>query len=280
MTRPITRFWVRLLRGWLCAMALVGCTLARGVSDVATSVSPVPPTPTRAPTVQPESGWTAIAPGVERRDDRVTMAGGGTFTAVVIRLDPAQVTFRVHYSPGEPLRMDEWRDRLGDAAVIVNAGFFDESDNALGLIVSDGQASGQSFAGFGGMFQVDMGSVRVRSLVAEPYYGESLLQAAQAFPMLVEAGGVAAPQGSGFDEGSRRTVAAQDRSGRILFIAVPGAFLSFAELQAWLLSSDLDLNIAFALDGGRSTGLVIRGADPQVFPSLDQLPTVIAAYPS
>lgn len=281
MNSPVDRSRLHVvLRALLFALALLGCTLARGLSDLATSVPTALPAPTRAPTALPGTGWTTVAPGVERRDARVTLDGASPFTAVVVRLDPARVTFRVHYSPGDALRMDEWRDRLGAAVVIVNAGFFDEADAALGLVVSDGQASGQTFVGFGGMFQVDATGARVRSLVGDPYYGEPLIQAAQAFPVLVEAGGVAAPQGDGFDEGSRRTVVAQDGAGRILFIAVPGAFVSLADLQAWLLTGDLDIAIACALDGGRSTGMVIRGAETQMYPSLDQLPTVIAAYPS
>ncbi|HML20850.1 MAG TPA: phosphodiester glycosidase family protein [Aggregatilinea sp.] len=272
---------MRWLRWAIAALALMGCTLARGVSDLATSApSPLPPTPTRAPTVPPETGWQSIAPGIEYRNERVTLVGGGSFTAVEVRIDPALVTFRVHYRPGDALGINGWSEQIPDAAVIVNAGFFDEADRSMGLVISDGQVSGESFAGFGGMFQVDAYGARVRSLVSEPYYGEDLYQAVQAFPMLVEAGGIAAPQGDGFSEGSRRTVAAQDRTGRILFIAVPVAFVSFADLQAWLLASDLDVSIAFALDGGKSTAMVIRGPDPQTFPALDGLPAVIAVYPS
>ena len=263
----------------LAALFLLGCTLARGVSELATSTPTEVPTPTRAPTVEPDLGWVTVAPGIERRDIRVTLNEGAAFTALVVRLDPALVTFRVHYKPGTALRMDEWRDQLGGAALIVNAGFFDDADYALGLVTSDGQVSGQTFVGFGGMFQVDANGARVRSLVSEPYYGEPLTQGVQAVPMLVEAGGVAAPQGEGFDEGSRRTVVAQDWAGRLLFIVVPGAFVSFADLQEWLLSSDLGITIACALDGGRSTGMVIRGAETLLYPSLDQLPAVIAAYP-
>ncbi len=269
--------------GWLAvlllAATLLGCTLARATSEMPPlAPSALAPTPTPAPSVTPDTGWQPVAPGIERRHDRVRLDSGAQFTAILARMDPAQVALRVHYSPGAPLRLDEWRARLPEAALIVNGGFFDEADRALGLVISDGQASGQSFSGFGGMLQVDGAGTRVRSLVGEPYAGEPLFQAVQAFPMLIEAGGVPAPQGDGFREVSRRTVVAQDRAGRILFIAVPGSFVSFADLQAWLLASDLDLWAAFALDGGRSTGLYIGGAADEMYPALDQLPTVIAAY--
>ncbi|MBN1564613.1 MAG: phosphodiester glycosidase family protein, partial [Anaerolineae bacterium] len=187
---------------------------------------------------------------------------------------------RVHYRPGAPYAIGAWRDQLPAAAIIINGSFFDENDYALGLLVSDGQIYGQSYSGFGGMFQVDAaGLARVRSLIYEPYQGEALTQAVQAFPMLVEANGSRASQGDGFDDRSRRTVIAQDSLRRIILAVIPYATMSFNELQEWLLSSDLDVQIAFGLDGGRSTGLVINTPGlSALYPSLDKVPAVIAVY--
>jgi len=257
---------------------LLGCTLTRFPGGVAPT-----PTPTLAPVIEaspePESGWQIIAPGVERRAALITPEGGGRFRAVMVRLQPALVSFRVHYTAGEGRSIEAWQDRLPGALAVFNAGFFDESRHALGLLVSDGQVYGQSFWGFGGMFQVSTGQVRVRSLVSEPYQGEWLDQAAQAFPMLIE-GGQLAPQGEGFDRRSRRTVIGQDGSGRVIVIAVPNSTASFAEIQDWLYHSDLNLSTAFALDGGRSTGLSRRTpAGDEAYSALDQLPSVIAVYP-
>lgn len=266
-------------RGWLVVAllttSLLGCTLARAASKA----PPTPiPSPTPAPSVTPDTDWQTMAPGIERRHDQVRLDSGVRFTAILARVDPTQVALRVHYSPGAPLRLDEWRARLPEAALIVNGGFFDAADHALGLVVSNGQAFGRSFSGFGGMLQVDGAGTRVRSLVGEPYMGEPLLQAVQAFPMLIEVGGAPAPHGDGFREVARRTVVAQDRAGRILFVVVPGSFVSFADLQAWLLAGDLDLWAAFALDGGRSTGMYLAGVTDEMYPAFDQLPVVIAAY--
>lgn len=220
--------------------------------------------------------WRTVANGIERRDHDVARPGDRAMH--MVRLDPAQVTFRVHYSPGAPLTLAGWVDILPNAAVIVNGAFFDENDRALGLIVSDGQVHGVSFVDFGGMFQVDAAGERVRSLVGEPYHGEGLTQAVQGFPMLIEAGGVLARQGDGFDRASWRTWIGQDRAGRIL-IGVTHQMISLADLQTWLLTSDLDLYIAFGLDGGRSAGLLLNlpGRD-EVYPALDRLPSVIAVY--
>lgn len=257
----------RVLSIMLVFAMLVGCNVTRFADESAQA----PPSAGGGPVV-----WQALGGGIERRE--MSLAPYQNGSAPVLRIDPAAATFRVHYSPGVPRSLVEWRDALPNARVIVNANFFDENDRALGLLVSDGQVFGSTFTGFGGMFAVSAAGVRVRSLVAEPYQGEALLHAAQAFPMLIDAGGVLAPQGEGFNTASRRTWIGQDVQGRILF-GVTQFAVSLADLQQWLLSSDLSLYVAFALDGGRSSGLVIAAPDHrEVFPAFDRLPAVIAVY--
>jgi hypothetical protein len=257
----------------ICLVLLLGCTLSRVPQNRIA--------PTSVPTTVPSNlDWTLIAPGIESRDLDLKLGNERQTRAIIVRVDPGLALLRVHYSPGAPHWLNEWRDHLPDAAVIVNGAFFDETDQALGLLVSDGQVFGGSFTGFGGMLQVTESGVRVRSLVGEPYQGEALIQAVQAFPMLIEVGGVLAPQGDGFDTVSRRTAVGQDGSGRIIFVVIPFDFVSLAELQEGLLSSNLELTIAFALDGGKSTGLVIRGAEDSLYPAIDALPSVIAVYSS
>ncbi len=236
--------------------------------------------PRQTPDPAPETTvWQTIEQGVERRE-MVFSAGDRRAHAVLIRVDPAQVLVRVHYSPGEPYSLDEWRAQLPQAILIVNGGFFDHSDLALGLVVADDVPFGESFSGFGGMFEVGGAGIRVRSLVGEPYAGEPLNQAVQGFPMLIETGGVMAPRGDGFDQPSRRTAVGQDRSGRIIFIVVPYSFVSLSEFQDWLVASDLDLNIAVGLDGGRSTGMIVQTpGNSEFYPAADRLPCVIAIYP-
>ncbi|HVO72067.1 MAG TPA: phosphodiester glycosidase family protein [Aggregatilineaceae bacterium] len=255
----------------LVLLIVIGCNAMR-VTD---NHSPI------TPETEPEAygGWRAVARGIERRDMGLATASQTTQgRAVLVRLDPAVVTFRVHYSPGVPRWLAEWRDQLPQAAVIVNGGFFDESDQALGLLVSDGMSSGQSFVGFGGMFQVTDSVVRVRSLVGEPYQGEPLLQAVQAFPMLIDPARMPALEGDEYNQRSRRAWVGQDRAGRII-LGVTHNLISLAELQRWLLSSDLELQAAFALDGGRSAGLLVHvpGTD-ETYPAVDRLPAVIAVY--
>jgi uncharacterized protein YigE (DUF2233 family) len=230
-------------------------------------------------TSPPENGWQALAPGIERREFVLpTASQSRQGRAILLRFDPALVTFLVRYSPGEPYSLAQWHDLLPQASVIVNGGFFNELDQALGLLISDGAVYGQSFVGFGGMFQVSVDGVRVRSLITEPYQGEPLLQAVQAFPMLIEVGGVQARQGDGFDQRARRTWIGQDWSGRIV-LGITHNLISLTDLQQWLVDTNLDLYVALALDGGRSTGLYVDVPGfSEKYEAIDRLPSIIAVY--
>jgi len=262
----------RAVAACLLLLIALGCNAARGTDTLSM-------TPESGPLIT--DNWQSVAPGIERRDMTVELGGGSQARAALVRLDPSVVIFRSHYSPGAPHTLAEWRDLLPQASVIVNGAFFDDEDRALGLLVSEGQVFGSSFAEFGGMFQVTAEGPRVRSLVSEPYQGETLAQAVQGFPVLLEAGGIMARQSDGFDRRARRTVIGQDWTGRIIVAVFPHSGISFAELQTWLLGSDLNLYIALALDGGRSSGLVINTpARGESYPSLDGVPSVIAVYGS
>jgi len=255
----------------LALAALIGCNAVR-VSESNSTATPEVGSGTT-------TNWRTVAPGVERRDMHLPIASQTTQgKAILVRLDPAVVTFRVRYSPSTPHWLIEWRNLLPQAAVIINGGFFDETNQALGLLVSDGASSGQSFVGFGGMLQVTGSGVRVRSLVSDPYQGEPLLQAVQAFPMLIEQTRLPVLEGDEFDQRARRAWVGQDGAGRIIF-GLTHNWISLAELQQWLLASDLNLQAAFALDGGRSAGLLVNvPGDEELYAALDQLPAVIAIY--
>ena len=248
------------------------------------NVGSPPPTPRPTATPTPPTaaqGWTLVAPGVETRSIQV----GQTFTnipfnMIVTRIDPAQALFRVHYVPGTWRTFPEWQAVLSEPLLIVNGSFFTQGGEAVGLVVADGQRFGSTLRGFGGMFQVIKDDVRVRSLVGEPFTDDAYNQVVQGFPMLIEPGGFAASTGDGFDDPARRTMIAQDRQGRVLLMVTPLGQLTLRNAQAWLLSSELDIDVAFGLDGGKSTGLYLNtGGTGTSYPSIDPVPAVIAVYP-
>lgn len=278
---------------------LVGILLLAAVFLACEGVpAPSPtPTPTATPTLPPsptpepsDTGWRAVEEGVELRRMRVALGEGIAERATLVRLNPARVRFRVLYTPGEGRRVSEWMSTLQaagpSALLVVNGGYFTPEYLATGLLVSNGRAYGTSYSGFGGMFAVlPGGRVEVRWLVARPYNPtEVLVEAVQSFPVLIRPGGVLGfPPDADEGQTARRTVVAQDRNGRILFLVAQDGFFSLHALARWLLESDLELDIALNLDGGQSTGLYLYADDgPTVqIDSGVPIPAVIVAesYP-
>ena len=275
-----------------CFLLLASCFL---LLSLACELLPVPtptPTPTATPTIPPtptseppDTGWRPAGAGAELRRMRVTLVGGRVERVTLVRLDPAQVRFRVLYTPGEGRRVSEWVSTLEGAGesplLVVNGGYFTPEYTATGLLVSGGRVYGTSYAGFGGMFAVlPGGRVEVRWLVARPHDPtEVLVEAVQSFPVLVRPGGVLGfPPDADDGRTARRTVVAQDRSGRVLFLVAQDGFFSLHALARWLLESDLDLDVALNLDGGQSTGLYFRAGQPPVqIDSWVPVPAVIVA---
>lgn len=227
------------------------------------------------------TGWIKIASGIEYREIEVEPQSSRGFNMQVVRIDPNLASFEAVYEPKQALSSPEWQNRLSSANVIINANFFSDDSETIGMVVSNGQLYGTSFLGYGGMFMVhNNGDLEVRSLVQSSYYGEPLMQAVQGFPLLVEYGGVSASTGNGFDDPARRTMIAEDRNGYILLFSTGLGQISLREAQQWLLQSGLDINIAFNLDGGKSTMMIIRPDSGETLhiPALTEVPVVLAVY--
>lgn len=260
-------------RLWLCpllalwASVLAGCTLP---ADPA-----LPPTPTSAlsPTDTPPGAWRTVAGGLELRSYPVSDQPFGSL--LIARIDPQSAVFRVHYRPGEPLTLTQWRAQLPDAALIVNANFFDPEHRALGLLVADGVAHGVSYVQRGGTFAVEFGAPRIAPHDGAPFSPQGVEQAVQGFPVLVRDRTAAYTVTAG-DRVTRRTVIALDDAGRVLVIVTPGLGIRLAELAAALAESDLAIVSALNLDGGGST---LLGVDDITLISRDAVPAVLAVYP-
>ncbi|MCB8985370.1 MAG: phosphodiester glycosidase family protein [Ardenticatenaceae bacterium] len=286
--------------GWFVGLLLglmVGCGTAVSptpirptpIQPLATAVNALPPTAvppadpaltaTPAPTPIPDTGWQTLQPGLEQRTLHLfDETGAARERLVMLRLEPTQFTFRVAYRPGAPQSIPQWQAET-DALLVVNGGFFTPENVATGLIITEGVANGSSYGDFAGMLAIDDGGPHLRWLRERPYTpDEPLLYALQSFPMLVQPGGALGfPEEDGVK--ARRTVIAQDRNGRVLFIFAPWGSLTLHELSRFLVQSDLDLDIAFNLDGGPSTGMLLAAETAVEIPAFTLLPAVITVHP-
>jgi len=267
-----------MIQRWIIALLtlLCGCTLLDSLPPPIPTL--IPPTPTLLSGDGPQ-GWQTVATGLEQRTYLPPPENDVT-KITALRIDPTYYRFRVHYRPGAPLTIREWTEALPGAVAFVNANFFDENDTILGLLVADGQVYGSPYTDRGGAFVVQDGQARVRSNIREPYTGELLEQAVQAFPMLM-LDGAQAYTDTAEDRSTRRSVVAQDANGRIVLLVTPLIGLTLLDLSAFLTSSDMNLVNALNLDGGGSTLMYVNraGIPEYVVTSLDPVPAVLAVYP-
>ena len=249
-------------------------------SDTPAPVFATTPVP-RSFTPAAVEGWSLLQPGLERRVIGIHNDQNQQVESLYIwRLDQDYFRMDVAFD-GSPKSLDIWQ-RETNAALIVNGGYFSINNKRYspdGLTVLHGQTSGRSFNGFGGMLAIHDDRAELRWLVKKPYTaGEPLRAALQSFPILVQPGGQI---GFGAERDNlaraRRTVIAQDKQGRILFIVAPDGYFTLHELSVYLTGSDLDLDIALNLDGGGSTGILVSNPR-EIVPSKVLLPFVILVY--
>ncbi len=118
-----------------------------------TAAPPTPkPSPTLMPTVAPitADGWQPIRSGIflrEMMSDPISKTG----RVEVVKIDPAQVDFHVHYQPESPLTVHEWYSTT-QALVVINSSFFDSAHRAVGQLTTDGKSDGQSHERMEGAF--------------------------------------------------------------------------------------------------------------------------------
>lgn len=222
-----------------------------------------------------DTGWQQAGSGLEFRLLRINI-GDRRGELAVLRLDPTAYRIRVAYDTARPGRVSEWAAAVKPVAVI-NGGYFDASNRATALVIFDGIARGATYEGFGGMVVVNSdGEFELRSLRQQPYDpAEPLQQAMQSSPMLIQPGGVLSDLDVDEDR-SRRSVIARDRGGRILLIVSDWPTFTLRELATTLKESDLEIDAALNLDGGRSTGLYLRTDQKQfLMDSFDSVPLVL-----
>lgn len=239
-------------------------------------ILPIVPTMTPtsvAPTLD-TTAWQIIAEGLEQR----VYIPNNTELAqmVVFRIDPTIYRFRAVYRAGKPLSITEWARIEPDAVAIINANFFDSQNNVLGLLVSDGIVYGQSYQDRGGTFFIQNGVPNIQTFRNQSFQRDTLEQAVQAFPVLVE-NGQQAYFNTASSRLSRRTIIGEDAEGNILIMVTPLLGLSLVDLSAYLPTTDLNIVNAFNLDGGGSTMMAVPSIN-FTLTSFDRVPSILAIY--
>jgi hypothetical protein len=277
----------RLLLFLLLSWIVLSCNLMYQPLIVSTA-TPIPtftasPIPSITTTLEipPDTGWTFLQPGLERRFIKLYNDQNQHIESLYMwRLDQSYFRLDIAYDES-PRSLESWQ-RETDALLVVNGGFYrveNEKYFPNGLTIINGQPFGNSYESFAGMVAISEEGAELQWLAEKPYIpGEPLLAALQSFPVLVKPGGqLGFPEEHEDNVQARRTVIGQDWEGRILFIVAPRGYFTLHRLSTYLTDSDLNLNIAINLDGGPSTGILVTNPQ-EVVGSQTSLPIVILVY--
>jgi hypothetical protein len=275
--------------------ALAPAALPSPTQQAAPTRPPQPPTsesppvqnaePTPAPPAKPaeptDSGWETLRSGLEKRTLEVRTTDELPLEMLfILRINPNEFNFEVAYQ-AQAKALETWLADSG-ALIALNGGYYRAEGEMLvptGLTIVNGEAIGESYGDFAGMLAINETQARLRWLAQAPYNPEEpLTSALQSFPLLVKPGGeMGFPAELEDYQQARRTVIAQDRAGNFLLLVAPRGYFTLHQLSAYLVQSDLDLDIALNLDGGPSSGLLLADP-PQGEAALLSLPVVILVY--
>jgi uncharacterized protein YigE (DUF2233 family) len=255
--------------------------LAQPVSTVSDRPSSLDILPSLFPTVTPtplQTEWVELASGISVRHLPYTY-NDQMYPIQVIRIDPSQATFLLKYNAqGKTIR--SWAEDSPNT-IIVNAGFFKEKNQPVGLLYIKGQRldAHRIQQNGTGLLKLDQNRVSIQDLGKESLSGsEKFTNALQAYPMLLSAGNVRVLSQSTAQD--RRTAIGVDGDGMVYLFVAEYAHLGLFEFANLLKDAPLSLTEVLNLDGGGSTGLVVPfDAYKKTIDSQTAVPTVLVVEP-
>ena len=216
---------------------------------------------------------------LETRDIRIRFENGTTARMKAVRLRHQDFEIRLHWRDKSdwfvPVDFGALAAKRG-AAVILNAGYYDEKGRPLGYFRSGGKVFNslvlhrgrKTFLHYGALFAVGRENGSPKIVSRENFEDSGVSEAFQAGPLLVM-DGKPVPGLSRYREylrASRRTVVGLDTEGRLVVLVSEAETrgISWCELQAFLVLPEskggLGVRDAMNLDGGSSSQLWVRGA--------------------
>ena len=221
-----------------------------------------------------EVNWATLAPDLERA--QMEISAGTLFPSQLLLIRSSLSNFRV-----EVIRaLDFSQPRLSvaemckasKAIACINANFFDEGGNALGLIVHRGiqlqdiHRGGKTLTG---IFFASRENIKI--IPRAGYQSERVLEAVQAGPRIIHAR--LPVSGIELHARSRRSGVCIDDKNRLVFYIVSSGLLgmSMEELQIALRDPGVNCSEALNLDGGGSSQLYLSNKIPEAVAGLEEV---------
>ncbi|MCC7522785.1 phosphodiester glycosidase family protein [Candidatus Uhrbacteria bacterium] len=210
----------------------------------------------------PKITWEAVSDGMERIE--LPLRDASSTHVIAYAFDTEKFSFDFAYSTTAKT-IASWMPEYPKAAAILNGVYFHEDYTPSGDLIDEGKRTTNR------RFDLD----KSEYLVLAPVFGignSTGSEAGQSYPMLVRDGKDVVEVDSG--KTARRTFAGIRDDGKAVFGLLDEGEISLYALSRELARPELGLEAALNLDGGPSTGMVVREPDESIN-SIFAVPVVI-----
>lgn len=223
--------------------------------------------------------WHDITHGLNIREYPIIENNKHIDTITIVKIDPKQNEFSIHQNPKNPKTITEWQEEL-NSDIIINGGYFNENYKPSGGLIIGNQSYGAMTHtgknGYTGMIIINDGKIELRYLPEKNYNdSESIDYAIQTFPTIITPGSNKGLEKDSYKK-ARRSIIAQDHDENILLIVTDKATFSLYEIMNFLIKNNLNIDIAFNLDGGPSSGVIINKENFEYLKESSIIPNVIS----
>lgn len=216
----------------------------------------------------PKIAWGAVSDGMERIE--VPLSDATTTHLVAYAFDTGKFSFDFAYSTSGKT-IAPWMAEYPKATAILNGVYFNEDYTPSGDLIDEGVRTTNR------RFDIDKSAY----LEFDPVFGiadatsTASGEAGQSYPVLVRDSVAAVVSDSG--KTARRTFAGIRNDGKAVFGVLDSGELSLHDLSQELARPELGLKTALNLDGGPSTGMMVREPEESMN-SIFPVPVVIVIY--
>lgn len=202
----------------------------------------------------------------------------GTSPLEIFRLTSMAFKIFIKNDSINPKNIVTWSEVEPQANIIINGSYYLEDNSPAGYLMINRERVGELIFDqeVSGAVVVNDNQLEVRDLAEEPFIsGEKNDFVLQSFPFLIKNGLINIKKDS--NKVARRTAIGIDNEKNIYLIILSHDELSLYRLAQSLKETGIDFVNVLNLDGGSSTGLVIRQSNGEflIRDSLSKIPNVI-----
>ncbi len=251
---------------WKRLLILTGLLVVGGCTFAAREAQPLHPVETTPNPTIDRRVWRSIKPGLEQKISTASH-DDHQYTALIFRLDNKMSQWDLAYNK-DPKRLSEWAENL-DSDIIINGAFFTEEFIPTGLFTDESLVIAKV-----PYTDKTVGTVSFKD--GHMSLGKNGEDVFQSFPFLIRPDKSEAIKEDS-EKIARRTIIGQDATDHSYIIIFDATPLSLFDASTLLPQMLPELVWALNLDGGPSTGVIVRDdTNPVTLLPATALPIVLS----